>query len=77
LLLGVSGGYCQTTLVDVSGIALRMEAVRISETSVYYNDTTWRNIPEGHDLYAGLCENLKSHEIKFIDTTIIFISLLL
>jgi hypothetical protein len=28
-------------------ISLIMEAVRTSETSVYFNETTWRYIPEG------------------------------
>jgi hypothetical protein len=27
-----------------------MEAVRTSETSVYFNETTWRYIPEGSNL---------------------------
>jgi hypothetical protein len=31
-------------------IALMMEVVRTSETSVYYNDTTRRNMPEGSNL---------------------------
>jgi hypothetical protein len=29
-------------------MALMMEAVRTSETSVYYNQTARRNIPEGY-----------------------------
>jgi hypothetical protein len=32
-------------------IALMMEAVRTSETSVYFNETTWRYIPEGYHIY--------------------------
>jgi hypothetical protein len=31
-------------------IALIMEAVSTSETSVYYSETTGRNIPEGSNL---------------------------
>jgi hypothetical protein len=31
-------------------IALMMEVVRTSETSVYYNETTRRNMPEGSNL---------------------------
>jgi hypothetical protein len=38
-----------------------MEAVRTSETSVYYNETTRRYIPEGSDLHTRCRENLKSH----------------
>jgi hypothetical protein len=28
-------------------ISLMMEVVRTSETSVYFNETTWRSIPDG------------------------------
>jgi len=38
-----------------------MEAVRTSETSVYYNETTRRYIPEGSNLHTRRRENLKSH----------------
>jgi hypothetical protein len=41
-------------------IFLMMEAVRTSETSVYY-DTTRRNIPEGYHLCIRRRENLKPH----------------
>jgi hypothetical protein len=40
-----------------------METVRISETSVYSNETTRRYIPEGSDLNIRRRENLKSHLI--------------
>jgi hypothetical protein len=32
-------------------IALMMEAVCTSETSVYYNENTWRYIPQGSNLH--------------------------
>jgi hypothetical protein len=35
-----------------------MKAVRTSETSVYFNKTIWRNIPEGSNLLRT--ERLKS-----------------
>jgi hypothetical protein len=38
-------------------IALMMEAIRISETSVNIHGTTWRNIQEGYHLYTRRCEN--------------------
>jgi hypothetical protein len=38
-----------------------MEAVRTSETSVYSNETTRRNIPEASNLHTRRRENLKSH----------------
>jgi hypothetical protein len=39
-----------------------MEAVRTSVTSVYYNETTLRNIPEGSTtLHTPSRDNLKSH----------------
>jgi hypothetical protein len=41
--------------------ALRMEAVRACETSVYCNDFTWRFIPEGYHLNIRGRESLKSH----------------
>jgi hypothetical protein len=34
-------------------IALMMEAVCTSETSVYYNETTRRSIPEGYHLHSN------------------------
>jgi hypothetical protein len=42
-------------------IAVMMEVVRTSETSVYFNETAWCNIPEGHHLHTRCRENLKSH----------------
>jgi hypothetical protein len=33
-------------------ITLMLEAVRISETSFFSNETMWRNIPEGSRLHA-------------------------
>jgi hypothetical protein len=42
-------------------ITLMMQAVCTSETSVCYNETTWRNIPEGSKLHTRHFENLKSH----------------
>jgi hypothetical protein len=53
------GTYCLHHQVDsVSFIALMMEAVRISKTSVYFNETTQRHIPEGCHLqrnYVFVC----------------------
>jgi hypothetical protein len=43
-----------------SRIALMMEAVRTSETSVIYF-TTWQHIPEDSKLHTRGRENLKSH----------------
>jgi hypothetical protein len=37
-------------------IGLMMNAVRVTETSVYYNETTRRNIPEGSNLRMNLIE---------------------
>jgi hypothetical protein len=37
--------------------ALMMEAVRISETSVHFNVTTWRYIPEDSKLQNGVLFN--------------------
>jgi hypothetical protein len=47
-------------------IALMMETVRTSETSVYFNETTWRCIPEGFILIHAVVRplNIKRH-IKF------------
>jgi hypothetical protein len=42
-------------------IALQMEAVSTSETSVNFYQTTRRNIPEDSHLHTRRCENLKSH----------------
>jgi hypothetical protein len=45
-------------------IALMMEAVSTSETSVDFYETTWRNILEDSHLHARRRENLKSLEIE-------------
>jgi hypothetical protein len=44
-----------------SFIALLMEAVFISETSVYFNEATRRYIPEASHLYPRRYGTLKSH----------------
>jgi hypothetical protein len=46
-------------------IALMMEAVRTSETSVY-NETTRRYIPESCHLHTRHGENLKSHSLGLV-----------
>jgi hypothetical protein len=43
-------------------IALMTEAVRTSETSVHYNMTKRRYIPEDSKLHTHRRENLKSHK---------------
>jgi hypothetical protein len=45
----------------IGAIALIMEAVGTSETSVNFNVTTWRYIPEDSKLHTRRRENLKSH----------------
>jgi hypothetical protein len=40
-----------------------MEAVHTSETSVYFNVTTRRNILEDSELHTRRRENLKSHTV--------------
>jgi hypothetical protein len=50
-----------------------MEAVRTYETSVYYNETTRRNIPEGYHLHARRRENLNSHFICLYTTSRYFL----
>jgi hypothetical protein len=40
--------------------ALMMESVSTLETSVYFNETTWRYIPEGSHFHRR-CENVKYH----------------
>jgi hypothetical protein len=42
------------------------EAVRISETSVYSNETTRRCIPEDYNLYTRRRENLTSHMFRML-----------
>jgi hypothetical protein len=46
-----------------------IEAVRTSETSVHFNVTTRRYIPEDSKLHTRRRENLKSHYISFLQTT--------
>jgi hypothetical protein len=47
-------------------IALIMEAVHTSETSVNFNVTTWCYIPEDSKLHTRRRENLKSHKILHV-----------
>jgi hypothetical protein len=35
-------------------ITVMMEAVRISETSVHFNESTWRYIPQGFHFHVSL-----------------------
>jgi hypothetical protein len=46
-------------------IALMMDAVRTSESSVY-SDTTQRYIPEDSELHTRSRENLKYHKMKLM-----------
>jgi hypothetical protein len=43
---------------------LKMEAICSSETSVGFQRTTWRYIPEDSTLHIHRCENLKSYRHK-------------
>jgi hypothetical protein len=45
----------------IRGIALMMEAVCNSETSVYFNETARRCIPEGYHLHTRCRGNLISY----------------
>jgi len=47
-------------------IALMMEALRTSETSVHFNVSTRRYTPEDTKLHTRSRENLKSHICLFI-----------
>jgi hypothetical protein len=44
-------------------MALMMEAVIASETSLNFYQTTQRNIPKDSHLHIRHCENLKSHPV--------------
>jgi hypothetical protein len=55
------GSYCLHHQGD-EFIVLIMEAVHISETSISYNETTRRNIPEVSNLHTRFRENLKCHK---------------
>jgi hypothetical protein len=54
---------CNHVEVGRSFIALMMEAVRVSETSVHFNGSTRRYIPEDSKLYTRHHENLKYHKL--------------
>jgi hypothetical protein len=49
-----------------------MEAVRTSETLVYFNETTRRYTPEGYHLDTRRRENLKPHEGTFLVTQLLY-----
>jgi hypothetical protein len=46
--------------------ALMIVAVRASETSVYFNETTRRYIPEGCHLHTSRRENLKMTYVGYV-----------
>jgi hypothetical protein len=43
-------------------MSLMMEAVHTSETSVYFNNSAWRYIPQSCHLYTTRSENFKFYE---------------
>jgi hypothetical protein len=47
-------------------IALMMETVRISETLVCFNETTWRYIPEGSNLHLALLFMLLTPSVIYL-----------
>jgi hypothetical protein len=53
-----------TSIIRAMIIALTMKAVHASETSVHFNLTSGRYIPEDSNLHTRRRENLKSHNIK-------------
>jgi hypothetical protein len=55
-----------------------MEVVRTSETSVYFNETTWCYIPEHCHVHTRRCDNLKSHvSVNSLNAHIIFLTYIL
>jgi hypothetical protein len=47
-------------------MALMMEAIRTSETSVYFNETTLLCVLEGCHLHTFRCEKLKSYKSETV-----------
>jgi hypothetical protein len=45
-------------------VALMMEAANTSKTSIYFYQTTRRNIPEDSPLHTRRLENMKFHLIR-------------
>jgi hypothetical protein len=58
--IGVDASEIRTDTIFMM-ITLMMEAVHTSETSVYFNETIWRYIPEGCHLHTRHRGNLKAH----------------
>jgi hypothetical protein len=54
--------------VRTASIALMMEAVRTSETSVNFNVITQRYIPEDSELHTRRRENLKCNVLYFLSS---------
>jgi hypothetical protein len=65
------GAYCLHHQGDKWLIALMMEAVSTSETSINVYQTTRRNVPEESRYQTRHCENLKSHVPTFSSTSIL------
>jgi hypothetical protein len=54
-----------TDVSEVCTASMILKAEHISETSVYYNETTRSYIPNGSHLHTRRLENLKSHRDQF------------
>jgi hypothetical protein len=50
-----------------------LEAVRISETSIHFNVTTRRYVPEDSKLHIRRRDNLKSHSLILLHLRVRFI----
>jgi len=44
---------------------MNKEAVRNSETSVYFNETTWHIVPESYHVHTRCRENMKSQSFHY------------
>jgi hypothetical protein len=62
----ISSSSSIVIIIIIITIALMIEAVRTSETSAYFNETTRRYNTEYQHLHTGRRENLKSHKLVFV-----------
>jgi hypothetical protein len=65
----ILGGTVPCSPVEIYGhfrelIALLIEVVSISETSVNFYETAQRNVPENYHIHTRGSENVKSHVLK-------------
>jgi hypothetical protein len=66
-----NGVWVSRSAPNIRAMTMGAVVLRLSETSVYSNETTRRYIPESSNLHTCLRENLKSHKLVEVKSFVI------